>query len=125
MGLPKNDQDRLCNKAIRLEESGDLEAAATHYRQGIACDKNNATPYLYLGFLLEKLEQHDAAVQVWSLGADLDPRMVNAWRSPGIATDIRHRSKIANDAIRSSSTTMIVFLLSGKSEYVIELTSSN
>jgi hypothetical protein len=104
MGSPKNDQNRLCNRAIELEESGDLEAAATLYRQGIACDESNATPYLYLGYLLEQLEQHGAAVQVWSLGADLDPHMINAWRSPGIAPDIRRRSRTANDAIRRHFT---------------------
>jgi len=104
MGPPRNDQNRLCNRAIESEESGDLEAAATLYRKGIACDESNPTPYLYLGYLLERLEQHDAALQAWSLGADLDPRMINAWRSPGIATDIQLRSKAANDAVRRHFT---------------------
>ena len=99
-------QNRLCSRALAKEESGRLEDAAELFREAIACDSGNPTPYLFLGFVLEKLNRTDAAVQVWSLAADLDSRIVNTWRNPDVPADIQQRSRAADLAIRGHLTAM-------------------
>lgn len=100
------DQNRLCATALEAEESGKLERAATLFRQAIQCDTRNAAPYLYLGNVLMSLGKSDAAIQVWSLGADLDARFINAWRGDGVDAYIKQRSKLAHDAIRKHFTSL-------------------
>lgn len=97
-------QNRLCNAALNAERSGALEKAATLYREAIACDPTNPTPYLFFGHVLQALGRDDAATEVWSLGADVDPRLVNAWKIGGADDPIKLRSKVANDAIREHFT---------------------
>jgi len=97
-------QDRLCSAALHAEQAHRLEEAAALYRQAIGCDASNPTPYLFFGYVLKSLGNDEAAAQVWSLGADLDARFINAWRAEGADEDIRHRSKSADDAIRGHFT---------------------
>jgi len=97
-------QNRLCSSALEAEQAGKLQHAASLYRQAIQCDRSNPTPYLFFGFSLQLLGMTDAATQAWSLGADLDPHFINAWRSDGADELIRQRSKAADDAIRGHFT---------------------
>ena len=101
---PTRTQNHLCTKALDAEEAGRLEHAASLYRQAIHCDRSNPTPYLFFGFALQLLGKTDAATKAWSLGADLDPHFINAWRSDGADELIRRRSKAADDAIRGHFT---------------------
>lgn len=94
-------QNRLCSSALEAEEAGKLAEAAALYNQAIRCDASNPIPYLFYGFVLQALGKPEAAAQVWSLGADLDPRFINAWQGEGGDEIIRLRSKAANDAVRS------------------------
>ncbi len=97
-------QNRLCSTALDAEAAGKLRHAASLYRQAIQCDRNNPTPYLFFGFALQQLGETDAATQAWSLGADLDPHFINAWRADGADELIGQRSKAANDVIRGHFT---------------------
>jgi len=97
---PTRTQNELCGRALDLEQAGNPEAAGKLYRQAIACDKSNPVPYLFLGYVLRKVDQLDAAVQAWSLAADMDARFINAWRDENIDPDIRERSKVANALLR-------------------------
>ncbi len=99
-------QNRLCAAALEAEESGKLEDAASLYRQAILCDARNAAPFLYFGNVLMSLGKSDAAVQVWSMGADLDARFINAWRGEGVDAYLKRRSKLAHDAIRKHFTSL-------------------
>lgn len=97
-------QNRLCSSALEAEESGHPDQAVSLYRQAIEYDRSNPTPYLFFGFCLQLLGKMDAATQTWSLGADLDPNLINAWRADGADELIRQRSKAADDAIRGHFT---------------------
>ncbi len=99
-------QTRLCAAALEAEESGKLEDAASLYRQAILCDATNAAPFLYFGNVLMSLGKSDAAIQVWSMGADLDARFINAWRGEGVDAYLKRRSKLAHDAIRKHFTSL-------------------
>ena len=99
-------QTKLCTAALDAEEGGRLQDAAKLYRQAIACDDRVPTPYLFLGYVLQNLDRRDAAVQAWSFAADLDPRVVNAWRNENVAADIQRRSKCADNAIRRHFTAL-------------------
>ena len=99
-------QDRLCAVALDAELSGNLNEAASLFRKAIRCDATNAAPYLYFGHVLQLLGKSDAAVQVWSLGADLDKRFINAWQTAGADEYIKHRSKLAHDAVRAHFTNL-------------------
>jgi hypothetical protein len=99
---PAQAQNALCSQALAAERGGALERAAELYRQAIDCLPANPTPYLFLGAVLQQLDgdENDAAVQVWSLAADIDPRLVNAWRNPQVADNLRRLSKQADEAMR-------------------------
>ena len=99
-------QNRLCTAALDAEQGGRLRDAATRYREAIRLDASNATPYLFYGFVLERLGDREAAVQAWSLGADLDSNFINAWKSAGVDALVRQRSKAANDALRRHFTAL-------------------
>jgi len=97
-------QYKLSQQAYSAENTGRLRSAADDYRRAILLDKNNPTPYLYLGYVLKKLGDDDAAVQAYSLAADLNPETIDAWRKPEISSDIQLRSKDANELVRAHFT---------------------
>ncbi len=97
-------QNKLCMQALAAETDGRLRSAIADYRRAIACDAQNPTPYLYLGYALEKQGDHEAATQVYSLAADLDGRVVDAWRSTGSSAEVAERSQSADRAIRRHFT---------------------
>ncbi len=92
-------QNALCSRALAAEEGGQLAQAITLYRQAVAVDRRNPVPCLYLGHALERAGEEEAACAVYSLAADLDARIVNAWRGR-VRADVAMRSRAANDAIR-------------------------
>ncbi len=93
-------QYQLCRQAYAAENAGRVRSAANDYRRAIFLDRNNPTPYLYLGFALTRLNQGELAAQVYSLAADLNSLSVNAWRKPEMSEDIKLRSKDADESIR-------------------------
>lgn len=97
-------QYQLSRQAYNAENAGRLRAAANDYRRALLLDKNNPTPYLYLGYVLKKMGENAAAVQVYSLAADLSPKTVNAWREPEISQDIQLRSHDADEMVRAHFT---------------------
>ena len=99
-----NLQYKLSRQAYHAENIGRLRSAANDYRRALLLDKNNPTPYLYLGYVLKKLGENAAAVQVYSLAADLSPKTVNAWRDSEISEDIQLRSHDADEMIRTHFT---------------------
>lgn len=106
MDDPIRTQNRLCTAALDAESAGRPADAVRLYRQAISVADRNPLPYLFLGYALEQLQQDSAAVQAWSLAADLDPRVVNAWRDDGVPADVQLRSRAADRAIRSHFTEM-------------------
>lgn len=97
-------QNNICNRAFEAETAGRLDLAIEDYRRAIAYDKLNPTPYLYLGYALEQSGQRNTAVQVYSIAADLDARVINAWRNSGAPGEIRERSRSADRAVRAHFT---------------------
>jgi len=99
-------QQRLCEQAFAAENAGSLKSAATEYRRALLLDTLNPTPYLFLGFVLNRLGETQAAASVYSLAADLNPNIINAWRNPNVSKDIQDRSHDANEVLRSHFTKM-------------------
>lgn len=99
-------QYELCSKGFSAEASGKLEQAVSLYRQALTLDATNPVPYLYLGYARAILGQDDAAVQSYSLAADITPNTVNAWRNPDMPADLRERSQHADKHIRSHFTAL-------------------
>ena len=106
MEPPIEQQNRLCRAASAAEQAGQLDDSVRLYREAVGLQAKNPTPYLYLGFVLQALDRPDEAAQVWSLAADLDARLVNAWRNPRLPADIRQRSEAADKAMRSHYTAL-------------------
>jgi tetratricopeptide (TPR) repeat protein len=94
-------QNRLCAEALSAERSSRFRHAASLYRRAIGCDPSNPTPYLFFGYALKLLGDLEAATEVWSLGADMDPYFINAWRAKEVDEEIKIRSKCADESIRS------------------------
>jgi tetratricopeptide (TPR) repeat protein len=99
-------QNHLCRAASAAEQAGQLDESVQLYREAVALQAKNPTPYLFLGSVLQALDRLDEAVQVWSLAADIDPRLVSAWRNPRLPADIRQRSEAADTAMRSHYTAL-------------------
>jgi aspartyl/asparaginyl beta-hydroxylase (cupin superfamily) len=99
-------QNHLCSAALDAEQARRPAEAVPLYREAIRLDDSNPTPYLFYGYALQSLGRNDAAVQAWSLGADLDSNFINAWRSDGVDELVRQRSRAANDAVRSHFTSL-------------------
>lgn len=97
-------QQQLCEQAFAAENAGRLRSAAEDYRRALLLDRHNPTPYLFLGFVLNKLGEADAATRVYSLASDLNPLALNAWRNPKVSEDIQLRSHDANDIVRKHFT---------------------
>lgn len=97
-------QNTICNQAFAAETSGRLEEAIAEYRRAIRLDASNPTPYLFLGYALDRAGDDAAAVQVYSLAADVDARAINAWRSDRVSPEIRERSRRADRAVRAHFT---------------------
>lgn len=97
-------QNRLCTEALNAERLSRLRNAASLYRQAISCDPSNPTPYLFFGYALKLLGDRAAATEVWSLGADMDPNFINAWRAENVDEEVRLRSKQADELIRTHFT---------------------
>jgi len=100
------EQNRLCGEALAEERAGRLVRAADRYRSAIGINVANPTPYLFLGYVLQQQGYADCATQAWSLAADLDARLVNAWRNPAVGGDVRERSRAADEAIRTHFTAL-------------------
>ena len=101
---PDRVQNTLCNQAMEAELAGHPEVAAGLFRRAIGVDRSNPVPYLFLGYVLNSMGQQDRAVQVWSLAADLDPRVINAWRNQSVSPEIGERSQIADRRLREHFT---------------------
>lgn len=99
-------QFEICGKAFSAEASGDVKKAIGGYKEALLLNRSNPAPYLYLGFALARQGELDAANQVYSLAADISPNTVNAWRNQNISTDIRERSKHADESIRKHFTAL-------------------
>lgn len=97
-------QYKLSRQAFNAETSGRLRSAANDYRRAILLDKTNPFPYIYLGYVLKKMGEDEAAVQAYSLAADINPRVIDAWHDSGVSEDIKLRSHDANDTVRSHFT---------------------
>ncbi|MEM9384069.1 MAG: aspartyl/asparaginyl beta-hydroxylase domain-containing protein [Pseudomonadota bacterium] len=92
-------QNALCGQALDAELAGQLEGAVVDYVQAVKIDQANPVPLLFLGYALAAQGLEERAAAAWSLAADRDPRVVNAWRGQ-VREDIAVRSKAAHKGVR-------------------------
>lgn len=97
-------QFELCANGFAAESAGNLEQAISLYREALELDASNPAPYLYLGYARANLGELDAAIQAYSLAADISANTVNAWRNPDLPVDMRTRSQHADNSIRTHFT---------------------
>lgn len=90
--------------AFALESAGDVKEALNHYLKALALAPNNARHHLFAGAALDVLARHDEALQVWSIGADLDPALRRLKDHPQANQGIRERSRRADKALREFFT---------------------
>jgi len=104
----------LLNKLGYLyEEQGKLEEALKAYGQCWKLDKNNPTIYLYMGYLHLKMGQEDQAAQVFSLGDDIDGRIIKAYMNEACSEKISIRSKAAHEILCKILTNLHMDTISG------------
>lgn len=92
-------QNALCARALDAELAGQLDSAVADYIDAVRIDLGNPVPLLYLGYALAAQGDEERAAAAWSLAADRDNRVINAWRGQ-VREDISIRSKAAHDGIR-------------------------
>ncbi len=91
-------QNDLCNKAFAAEGRGNYEDAGRLFAKALRCVPRNPVPYLFLGHVLYELQRVDAALAVYSLGADLDSRILTIEGSSDAV--LGTRSTLANRRLR-------------------------
>lgn len=71
--------------AVVEEQIGSPRAALRAHLRSVELAPRNPLAYLYAGFCLQRLGREQEAVSVWSLGSDLDPRLLqpDQTRDPG------------------------------------------
>lgn len=92
-------QNKECNAALVAENAGDLATAAAGFRRAALIDPSNPVPYLYLGHALFLDAQTESALQAYSLGADLDTRLLSVPASAD--PELAQRSALANERLRA------------------------
>lgn len=92
--------EQLMNRGADAEEGGRLQAAAQCYLQALRLDPSHPVPYLFLAHALLRAGDESAAAQVASLGHDVHPAVLNAWRGSGVNAGLARRSRAVNDAFR-------------------------
>ncbi|HSG88859.1 MAG TPA: aspartyl/asparaginyl beta-hydroxylase domain-containing protein [Pseudomonadales bacterium] len=90
------------HRGLDAEEGGRLAVAVDAYAQAVRLAPGEPVPYLYLAFALAESGREDAAARVASLGHDVDPRLLNAWRSAGSRAPIALRSRRVDALLRAS-----------------------
>lgn len=88
------------NQGVDAEEAGRQQTAAVCYFNALQCDPSHPVPYLFLAHALLCAGEHDRAAQVASLGHDVNPAVLNAWRGPKVTTSLAVRSGRVNEAFR-------------------------
>ncbi|MEO0973338.1 MAG: aspartyl/asparaginyl beta-hydroxylase domain-containing protein, partial [Pseudomonadota bacterium] len=98
-------QNALCSEALDAQEAGDLENACRGFLAAVRTGPSNPVPLLFLGHALAQNDERERAAAAWSLAADRDARIINAWRH-GAREDIAVRSKAADSGIRQWFTAL-------------------
>tara|TARA_B100001939_G_C16936471_1_gene616226 strand:+ start:1215 stop:2495 length:1281 start_codon:yes stop_codon:yes gene_type:complete len=86
------------------EQQGKLQTALSTYLECHKRNPKNLTIYLYLGYLYILLGNETKAAEVFSLGEDIDGRILKAYANPQAGKIIRHRSKIAEQTLHKVLT---------------------
>ncbi len=86
------------------ERRGDLNNALHSYLTALKIHPRNARHYLYAGYVLDELDRHEEALQLWSIGSDIDLILQYAHRQNGISEEIKVRSLRADVALREHFT---------------------
>lgn len=92
--------EQLMNRGVDAEEAGRLQAAAECYLDALRLDPAHPVPYLFLAHALLRAGDHDRAAQVASLGHEVNPAVLNAWRGSGVNAGLAERSRRVNEAFR-------------------------
>lgn len=98
------DGDRLFEEAARLEQEGELEAAATGYRQLLLAEGPDPDVCFNLANVLYALGETQAAIERLYEAVSLDREHVEAWHNLGnlLAAQGRHDEALA--ALRQATT---------------------
>jgi hypothetical protein len=92
--------EQLMNRGADAEEANRLQSAAACYLNALQLDPSHPVPYLFLAHVLLRAGNHEKAAQVASLGHDVNPAVLNAWRGRGINKGLAARSRLVNEAFR-------------------------
>lgn len=92
--------EQLMNQGADAEEAGRLQTAAVCYRDALQLDTSHPVPYLFLAHALLCAGKEDGAAQVASLGHEINPAVLNAWRGSGVNAGLAVRSRRVNEGFR-------------------------
>ena len=88
------------------EQLGDFEKALENYLQALKIYDGNARYFLYTGCALKALGREAEALDVWSIGADVDPLLQHAQYHPQADAVLKEKSAVADKALRAHFTNL-------------------
>jgi tetratricopeptide (TPR) repeat protein len=79
-----NGTERMFERAVALEQAGDLDGAARAYRECLLQSGPDAVTCFNLANVLEELGQTEAACERYCQVVELDPQYASAWNNLGL-----------------------------------------
>ena len=96
-----NDTEALYRLGIIEEQIGSAAGARSAYLRCIALNPKKPIVYLYAGYCLQQQGDHGSAINLYSLGAELEENILYLWQSTLQPKESRQRSAAALQALRS------------------------
>jgi hypothetical protein len=101
-----NDAEAHYRLGVIEEQIGTPSGARRAYLKCLTLAPTNPTAYLFAGYCLQQQGYHSAAVELYSLGADLDEGILYLWRSNQQSAESQQRSSAASQALRGHLTAL-------------------
>ena len=96
-----NDAEAHYRLGVIEEQIGSASCARNAYLRCVALSPGNPLAYLYAGYCLQQQGDHRAALDLYSLGAELDENILYLWQSSQQSPESRQRSASASHALRA------------------------
>jgi tetratricopeptide (TPR) repeat protein len=90
--------ERITDEGNDLMDAGEIEAAATKFREALALDDRHALSWYNLGVTQYAAGNDDAAVVSFQKAVERDPALVKAWNNMGMALLRLNRVEAADEA---------------------------
>ena len=100
----KDDVDLMYRLAVVEEQIGTKVQAESTYNKCLKLAPSNMGIYLYAGYFFQQIGKLSKALALYSLGQDIDSKLVSLYRYENVPYETKLRSHAADVALREHFT---------------------